>query len=389
MKKLRVILISILSIVLIAFIAFLMIAPAQVEKGMNVVDRSQTWPVSDEAKSLHASLLIGDWHTDSLLWDRDLLKEESYGHVDIPRLQQGNVALQVFTAVTKSPKGQNYESNTEDASDNITPLVMAQLWPTRTWNSLFERALYQVERLHRIEQAAPKQLLVIENQQDLSTLLQKRKNGSDIVGALMGMEGAHPLEGKLENLQKLYDAGYRLVGLQHFFDNELGGSLHGRSGAGLTEFGEQVVEFANQHNMIIDVAHSSQQVVKDVLQLAKRPIVVSHTGIHSHCETQRNLPDALMKKIAEHGGVIGIGYWADVTCDDSPAGIVKTIQSAVALLDEDHVSLGSDYDGTIKTRFDTSELAVLTHELLRHGFTEKQIRKIMGENMLRVLRANL
>ena len=141
--------------------------------------------------------------------------------------------------------------------------------------------------------------------------------------------------------------------------------------------------------MIIDVAHSSHQVVKDVLAMTSKPIVLSHTGIHSHCETKRNLPDTLMQAITNNGGVIGIGYWSDVTCDDTPAGIVKTVRAAIDLLGEDHVSLGSDYDGAVVTQFDTSELAALTHEMLVQNFSQTEIKKVMGENMLRVLRANL
>lgn len=201
----------------------------------------------------------------------------------------------------------------------------------------------------------------------------------------MGMEGGHPLEGNIENLDKLYDAGYRLIGLQHFFDNELGGSLHGTSNAGLTPFGREVVLRAAEKNMIIDLAHSSPQVVKDVLAITAQPLVVSHSGIFSHCRVKRNFPDTLMKQIAATGGVIGIGYWKDVTCDDTPAGIVRTIRSAIDLLGEDHVSLGSDFDGAVATQFDTSELAALTHEMLRQGFSKQEIHKVMGGNMLRVL----
>lgn len=386
MKKALIVVIVILICVVIAF---LQLAPAIVEKAQNVVKPHKPWPVSKEARALHEQLVIGDWHTDSLLWNRDLLQEHDYGHVDFPRLVSGNVALQVFTSVTKSPRGHNYEFNSQHASDNITPLVIAQLWPTRTWGSLFQRALYQVERLRELEKRAPGQIRMVKTQQDIDEVLTLRAKGIYITGAIMGMEGAHPLEGKLENLHELYDAGYRVIGLQHFFDNDLGGSLHGQSNAGLTEFGRNVVALALEKNMIIDVAHSSHQVVQEVLAIANKPIILSHTGIHSHCETKRNLPDALMQAIAKKGGVIGIGYWSDVTCDDTPAGIVKTIRAAINVLGENHVSLGSDYDGSVTTHFDTSELAALTHEMLKQGFTQTEIKKVMGENMLRILRANL
>ena len=96
-----------------------------------------------------------------------------------------------------------------------------------------------------------------------------------------------------------------------------------------------------------------------------------------------------MREIAATGGVIGIGYWADVTCDDSPDGIAATIMAAIGVVGEDNVSLGSDFDGSVATAFDTSELAALTDALLRAGASETQIRKVMGENMVRVLRDRL
>lgn len=382
---LRKILYVLFILLILALIAARIFVPAQVEKGMNSVKSHNPWPVSAETRALHQTLLIGDWHADSLLWDRNLLQRSDYGQVDIPRLREGNVALQVFTAVTKSPSGQNYHANSKDAADNITPLAIVQTWPVASWSSLYERALYQVTRLKNYADKAPEQLTLIRTASDIKAVVSAREQGKPLIGALMGMEGGHPLEGNIENLDKLYAAGYRLIGLQHFFDNELGGSLHGTSNAGLTPFGRKVVLRAAEKNMIIDLAHSSPQVVKDVLAITAQPLVVSHSGIFSHCQVKRNFPDALMKQITATGGVIGIGYWKDVTCDDTPAGIARTIRSAIDLLGEDHVSLGSDFDGAVATQFDTSELAALTHEMLHQGFSKQEIHKVMGGNMLRVL----
>lgn len=378
-----------LLLVLIAVGAFFAFAPAYVENARNPVAEHDPYPVSEAAQVLHDSLVIGDWHADPLLWSRDLTERGTRGQVDIPRLLEGNVAVQVFTAVTKSPAGQNYDHNETDARDNITLLAIGQRWPIRTWGSLVERALYQSEKLHDFEARSDGRMRIITSRTDLEQLLSDRERGMDVVGGILGIEGGHPLEGDMANLDRLEAAGYRLVGLQHFFDNELGGSLHGAEDAGLTEFGREVVREVVARNMILDVAHSSQQVTRDVLEMTDIPIVLSHTGLHSTCEVKRNYPDDLMREIAASGGVIGIGYWADVTCDDSPAGIARVIKAAIAAVGEDHVSLGSDFDGSIGTSFDTSELAALTHELLEQGVTEDQIRKVMGRNMIRVLRARL
>lgn len=377
---------TILILAIISIVAFLMFGPGIVEKGRNSVAAHDPYPVSEQAQKLHDTLIIGDWHADSLLWNRDLTKRGSYGQVDLPRLIEGNVAVQVFTAVTKSPAGLNYEQNSAEARDNITTLAVAQLWPTRTWNSIFERAVYQAEKLHGFEAAAPDQLKIIKTLADLEDVLARRAAGEKIVGGILGIEGSHPLEGNFDNLARLQDAGYRLIALQHFFDNELGGSLHGIANNGLTEFGRQVVKAVEERGLILDLAHSSQQVARDVLAMTNIPLIVSHTGVHGHCATKRNYPDDLMQAIAQTGGVIGMGYWLEVTCDDTPSGVAKAIKAAIATVGEDHVSLGSDFDGSVGTQFDTSELAALTDALLNVGVTETQIRKVMGENMMRVLR---
>ena len=127
---------------------FLTFAPAYVERGMNPVTMpAEGWPVTAEAQALHDRLVIGDWHSDALLWDRDLLDRADRGHTDVPRLLDGNMAVQVFTTVTKSPRGQNYDYNATDTGDNITPLFIGQLRPPRSWFSLRERALVPTTRL--------------------------------------------------------------------------------------------------------------------------------------------------------------------------------------------------------------------------------------------------
>ncbi|MFY0660726.1 MAG: membrane dipeptidase [Shimia sp.] len=383
-----------LLIVIVAVVAFLIVAPGHVEKSRNTVKDHAPYEVSDAAKDLHASLTVGDWHADTLLWKRDPLELANRGQVDLPRLIEGNVAVQVFTAVTKSPAGQNYDSNSADARDNITLLAVGQLWPPRTWDSIFERAVYQAERLQDAEERSDGQLRIVRTKAELDAVLADRAAGKTVVAGMLGIEGAHPLEGDIDNLQKLQDVGYRVIGLQHFFDNELGGSLHGIGNKGLTDFGHEVVKAVEARNLVIDVAHSSPQVAREVIEMTNMPMIVSHTGIYGNCPVKRNYEDALMQAIVQNGmdqggGVVGIGYWADVTCDDSPAGVAKTVRAAVDLLGENHVSLGSDFDGSVGTAFDTSELAALTQALMDAGLSEAQIRKVMGENMLRVLRARL
>jgi len=365
--------------------AFFLFAPAIVERAKNRVIPHAPYPVAGRARALHKRLVIGDWHCDSLLWNRDLLRRSRRGHVDFPRLREGNVALQVFTTVTMAPAGINVEKNTAGTRDNVTLLAIAQAWPIRTWNSLLQRGLYQAERMHRWQAEAPDVVRILRNKADLDHVLKARADGAKTVGALIGAEGAHILEGRLENIDALWDAGFRLMGLHHFLDSALGGSLHGESATGLTPYGRDVVAALVKKGFIIDLTHSSLATARDVLAMTNVPLVVSHTGICSHCQTPRNFPDDLMAEICARGGVAGIGYWQEVIGDTTPAGIAAAVIAAIDLLGEDHVSLGSDFDGTAEEPFDTSELVVITDALLKSQLPEATVAKVMGANMARLL----
>ena len=366
-------------LLIIAAVAFFRIMPPRIEASLNTHVPHSPYKISNDAQTLHDTLFVADLHADSLLWRRDLLSRSELGHADLPRLQAGNVALQVFSAVTKSPSGLNNVENAAD-SDDITALVKVQRWPIRTWSSLYERAAYQLEKLHEFSADSDGQLRVVLSQADLREVIDARAAGNDVVGAVYLIEGAHPLEGKLQNLDRLHRDGLRIVAFTHFFDNELGGSLHGISKAGLTAFGRQVVKRADELELIIDIAHVSPQSVRDILALTERPVILSHGGLEGICDTPRNLDDELMQEVAAAGGLIGIGFWQSAVCDVSPAGIVASIRYAIDLLGVDHVALGSDYDGTVKVPFDASELAILTQTMLEQGFSEDEVRKVMGDN---------
>ncbi|MFC3629885.1 dipeptidase [Paracoccus angustae] len=379
-------------LVVLAAAAFFVFAPGYVERALNPLRMpAEGWPVSARAQALHDRLVIGDWHSDALLWDRDILDRAGRGHTDVPRLLDGNVAVQVFTTVTKSPRGQNYDGNSADAPDNITPLFMGQLRPVRSWFSLRERALVQAEALARAAEDAPDRLRLIRTRGDLQAVLDARAGGQRVLGAILGSEGAHPLEGDIANLDVMHDAGFRVMGLTHFFDNELGGSLHGEggTGAGLSDFGRQAVEGMMERGMVIDLAHASPMMVQDVLAIPEARPILSHTGIRGHCGSARNLDDELVRQIAAKGGVIGIGFWSDVVCGGTPAHIAEAVVAAIRLAGEDHVSLGSDYDGSVGVPFDAAHLAALTQALLDEDLTETQIAKVMGGNMIRYLSETL
>lgn len=380
---------SILVLLVIGAACLFLFAPAQFDRVTNVVKRDIPLPaVSPQASELHQSLFVVDLHADPLLWKRDLTERHDYGMVDLPRLQEGNVGLQVFGSVTKTPKGQNYDSNPSD-TDMITYLVVGNLQPVPTWRSLYQRSVYHAEKLRDLERRSGGAMRIIKTVSDLDLLIKSRRGGQPVTGGMLALEGAQPIEGTLANLDRLFDAGYRMVGLAHFFDNEVAGSMHGEQKYGLTALGRQVVARAEELGMVVDLAHSSNATVADVFDMATKPLVVSHGGVRAVCDANRNLTDEQLQKLAANGGVIGIGYWDAAVCDDTPAGIVRAMNHVRDLVGVRHIALGSDFDGAVKTRFDTAELAVLTQALLDAGYSEDDIRAIMGGNALRVMRAAL
>ncbi len=382
-------LIGILLVVALAALAFFAFAPGVLERGMNKVDGKPLAPVSTRAKALHQTLTIVDLHSDTLLWKRNILDRAERGHMDLPRLEDGNVALQILASTTKSPKGQNYDANSGD-TDNITSLVIAQLQPVRTWNSLLERSLWHAEKLNRARVNSAGKLETIWSPASIDSVLNwRRTTGQRTVGAMLSIEGLHPLEGKLANLDKLYAAGFRMAGLTHFFDNDLAGSMHGLKKGGLTPFGRQVVSEMESKGMIVDIAHCSNACVADILKVARRPVVSSHGGVQATCKVNRNLSDEQIRGVAATGGLVGIGYWDAAVCDTSPASIAKAMKHVRDLVGIEHVALGSDYDGATTVRFDTSKLVQVTQALIDAGFSDDEIRAAMGGNAIRVLKAGL
>jgi membrane dipeptidase len=371
-----------------AAIGFFGFLPGYVEGSMNVVDGQPLIKVSDEAKALHKTLNIVDLHSDTLMWNRDLGDRADRGHMDLPRLQEGNVALQLFSSVTKTPKGQNYDGNGAD-TDNITLLTFAQLQPAKTWRSLVERSLYHAAKRDDAVTGSDGKLQAVDKAQQLDALLAARQKDRSTVGAMLTIEGLHNLEGKIENLDRLYDAGFRMAGFTHFFDNELGGSMHGLKKGGLTPFGREILRRMEAKGMIVDIAHLSHAGVAEVLAMAKRPVVSSHGGVQATCKVNRNLTDDEVRGVAKTGGIIGIGYWEGAICSTDPRAAAKAMKHVRDLVGIQHVALGSDYDGATTVRFDTSQLAQVTQALMDEGFTPDEIRAVMGENALRVIRAGL
>jgi len=382
------ILIGLAAILAAGLAVFFFVLPGYVEANMNKVLQPPPYQASPQAAALFKSLTVADLHADSLLWGRDLLQRATRGQVDVPRLIEGNVALQVFAVVSKTPRGLNIEHNTAD-TDNVTLLALGQRWPWRTLGSLKERALYQAARLHEMAERSGGKLVIIKSRADLEALLERRKSDPAIVGAVLALEGAQVLEGDPSNVDVMFDAGYRMMSPSHFFDTEMGGSAHGVEKGGLTEEGVDMIQLMEEKRMIVDIAHASAATIDDILELATRPVVVSHTGVRGTCDNNRNLSDEQLRRIAEQGGLIGIGFWDTAVCGADAKAIAAAQLYAAGVAGVDHIGLGSDFDGAVATPFDATGLVEITDALLGAGMAPGDIAKVMGANQIAFLLENL
>ena len=163
----------------------------------------------------------------------------------------------------------------------------------------------------------------------------------------------------------------------------MAGSAHGVDKGGLTDKGRDMVKRMEAKKMIVDLSHGSDQQIDDVLAMATRPVVVSHTGVRGTCDNRRNLSDVQLRAIAANGGLVGIGFWETAVCGKDAAAIAKAVRYAAELIGIDHVALGSDFDGAVPVPFDASGMVKLTEALLAAGFSPDDTAKVMGGNEIR------
>jgi len=358
------------------------------EARLCVTHNPPPYPASDRALDLHRRLWVADLHADSLLWGRDLLARSTRGHVDIPRLIEGNVALQVLAATTKSPRHLNIERN-DDRTDDVLLLALAQGWPPSTWRRLLPRALHLAARAETMAARSGGRFTIIRSRADLAAYEAARLADPAITAGLLAIEGAHALDGDPANVEVVADAGFRMMSPSHFFDNAFGGSAHGLEKTGLTDAGREMVRRMEARGMLVDVAHASSATIDDVLAMAMRPVVASHTGVRGTADNARNLSDAHVRGIAETGGLLGIGFWPTACGGEDAASIARAIRYAVGLAGVEQVGLGSDFDGAVPVPFDATGLVQLTDALIDSGFDDDDIAKVMGGNARRVLADNL
>ncbi len=374
MKKIVNIILFIILVLVVLFFAF---GPQYIDKSKNKSTSKGPFAKNTWYDSIP---FIADLHCDALLWDRNLLKQHDYGHVDIPRMQQANMAMQVFTIVSKVPRGINIEKNPAN-SDQIGLLNFVQLQAPRNWFSIKVRALRQCKELHEYAEKSQGQFRVITSKKELQQFISDREKNHKLTSGMLGLEGAQPLENDLSNLDELFEAGVRYIGLAHFFDNEWAGSAHGMNKTGLTAKGIELIKKMDSLHITIDLAHASQNTINDVFKYYNGPVIVSHTGVKGICDNQRNLSDEHLIEIGKRNGLVGVGLWETAVCGKDAAATAKTIKYVADKIGVDKVALGSDWDGAFEMHFDVTGAPLIVTELLKLGFTRVDIEKIMGGNI--------
>jgi microsomal dipeptidase-like Zn-dependent dipeptidase len=361
---------------------------ARTERRVNAVHRPGPYTASARATELHRTLLVADLHADSLLWGRDLLVRGDRGHVDVPRLIEGGVALQAMAASTKVPRKLNLDRN-DGRSDDILLVAIALGWPLATLRSLLARALFLAREADRLAAASGGRFTVIRTAVELAGHLERHRSGAVVTAGLLTIEGAQALDGDPANVDRLVDAGYRMMSPAHFYDTRFGGSAHGVAKGGLTAVGREMVLRMEARSMLVDVSHASVATIDDVLSIAARPVVASHGGVVGSCPGLRNLSDDHLRALAATGGLVGIGFWPTAICGDDAAAIARAIGHAAGVVGIEHVALGSDFDGAVPTPFDATGMVLITEALLADGFADADIAAVMGGNVFRLLAETL
>ncbi|HLD35717.1 MAG TPA: dipeptidase [Planctomycetota bacterium] len=325
-------------------------------------------------------------------------------HTDFQRLKMGGTSLQFMAAYTP-PSYTGLEATTY-----ALRMVFEILHGVRSSTVLASEAR-QSNKLRLLRSSrgdslamTPRQttpiepITLVKSADDLTDLVRR-----DGMGFLINIEGGNPLNKDIGMIKVFYDLGVRSLGLTHSVRNDLGDGIHVKNPKGLTPFGKSVVKELNRLNMLIDVAHLAKPGFNDVARIAQGPIISSHTGIRRLRDITRNLDDEQIKEIARRKGVIGIMYLPEFIIGGTlsyqeiakqklicrPRDVVDHIAYVADKFGVDYVGLGSDWDGYNGVTHgleDCSYLPNLTVELVRRGFNQAEIRKILGGNFVRVIK---
>lgn len=329
------------------------------------------------AKDLQRRAFVADAHADSLMWNRDLTELSSEGHLDFPRLRQAGVKLQCFTVVTRG----------FPIVGGFRIFAAYRRWPRRASRGEWARAQWQIDQLAEFCRRSNGKVALVRSAADM-----ERNLVEDRLSAVLGIEGAHALERDAGRVRELFVQGVRFMSLTHLSNNELGGSSFPMMPEkGLTKLGGEVLEAMAEVGMIVDVAHASDSTLRDILAHPGARPFCSHTGVRGIRNGWRNLPDHALRTIAERGGVVGILFATVYLGGKQIADVVRHIEHAMAVMGEDGVALGSDFDGMVplpRGMKGVGDLYLLTDALLqRHSAA--RVEKILGGNLRRFFAESL
>ena len=368
---------------------------------------------AERYESLMKNILIVDAHVDTPGYIVDegyqLAEEHSYYEADIPRMRRGRVGA-VFFGVYVQPQ-------------DFAP----HLW--------LPRAMEWIDALHSEVERNPRDLEIAYSADDIV-----RIHGAGRIAALLSLEGGHLIADSLGLLRDYYRLGVRYMTLAHFKTNNWADSATDQAvHNGLSPFGRDVVREMNRLGMIVDISHVSDKCFYDALETSRAPVIASHSSLRSVCDVPRNMTDDMLRALARRGGVVGINFntayldpraaavfaklreprdreIAEMLASNSKnprrwemkraiqqryraqlpevgvSDLLRHIDHAVKLIGADHVGIGSDFDGvsgmTPKGMEDVSHYPALVKGMVDLGYSDSDIRKIMGENVLRVMREN-
>ena len=328
-----------------------------------------------------ATTPLVDGHND-LPWeirnsaDRDVaaydLRSRTPGHTDIQRLRAGGVGAQFWSVYV--PYGA-----VEEGAARVQ--------------------LEEIDIARQIIQRYPDHFELALSPSDVDRVF-----GSGKIASMLGMEGGHAIENSLGALRAFFDLGVRYMTLTHgstidWLDSATGEARHG----GLTDFGAEVVREMNRLGMLVDLSHVSAQGMADVLEVAEAPVIFSHSSARALTDHPRNVPDEILRRMPENGGVVMVTFVTSYVSeevrtyegprDQAPratlADVADHIEHVRDVAGIDHVGIGSDFDGISSTPVgleDVSTFPALLEELSRRGWTEGELRKVAGENLLRAWR---
>ncbi len=366
--------------------------------------------VSDKAKKLHFSSIVVDTHDDTtqrfLDGKFDIGERHADGNIDVPRMRDGGLNAIFFSIWTPSK--------------TVGPTAVKQ-------------ALDQIDAVREQVRKHPKDLALATTSAEIREAHKQNK-----IAALMGLEGGHMIDNDLATLRSYAALGVRYITLTHMGNTEWADSSTDKSEHnGLTDFGKDVVREMNRLGVIVDISHVSDKTFYDVLAVSKAPVFASHSSCRSICNAARNMTDDMLRDLAKNGGVVQINYHvgflsqefrdfeknnpdaekeinAEVKkrCGDNEActlvtgdqvvrdmmqagklpkvdytAIIDHIDHAVKIAGIDHVGLGSDFDGAVMPigMQDVTHLPQITEALQKKGYSDSDVRKILGENTLRLM----